>query len=507
MSGWKIIKENTVIRASVLVAVITLLIKLLGYIEKITVAYYWGTNREADVYTAVFSILIGISIFFREWLEPGFLNTTLRQRSSTGEKGSWATFRSLFCFVGSVALLLSAICFGWPEQATKLFLSGFTGEKMEIANRFFRIGSIGLFFLIIATVTHTYLSSYKYFTAQAFSEFCFKSIILLSIPMLHRHGIYALIWGLVFGAIGKFAIQFFRLRKHLYFRDLEPDPKIVRSILTISLPLLVGNLFSQIGNIVDNTFASYLDEGAVSGLSYAKKIIDLPVMLFPYTLSIVIFPFFSELAIEKNQVRLNRLLNISLKYILLFFVPLTVLIAFFSPEITRLFFERGAFDASSTNLTSGALSTYNWGMVAFALEAVLVIFLFSQGRIKLPVVLGIATVMLDILITWMLIGKWGFQAIAGALVISKWVKAVLLFFFTRSGFWLTVTPRRVFRFLLALLSFSIPLLLFETFGFLESGGFIVLGGKLLLVTVVAFGVYVLLLIHWKLITSEDARTS
>jgi murein biosynthesis integral membrane protein MurJ len=507
MNGWKIIKENTVIRASVLVAVITLLIKLLGYIEKIIVAYYWGTNREADVYTAVFSILIGISIFVREWLEPGFLNMTLRQRSLTGEKGSWATFHSLFCFVGSVALLLSAVCFGWPEQATKLFLSGFTGEKMEMASQFFRIGSVGLFFLIIATVTHTYLSSYKYFTAQAFSEFCFKSIILLCIPMLHRHGVYALIWGLVFGAIGKFAIQSFRLRKHFYFRNLKPDPQIVRSILAISLPLLIGNLFSQIGNIVDNTFASYLDEGAVSGLNYAKKIIDLPVILFPYTLSIVIFPFFSELAIEKNQVRLNRLLNISLKYILLFFVPLTILIAFFSPEITRLFFERGAFDTSSTNLTSGALLTYNWGMAAFALEAVLVIFLFSQGRIKLPVVLGIATVILDILLTWLLIDQCGFQAIAGAQVISKWVKVMMLFFFTRSGFWQNIQPRRIVRFLIALLFFSLPLLLFKILGFLHAGGFLVLGGKLLLVAVTAFGAYLLLLIHWKLISFEDARTS
>lgn len=290
----------------------------------------------------------------------------------------------------------------------------------------------------------------------------------------------------------KLGIQLLKIRSFSKIPVERPNTDYIKAILIISWPLLIGNVFSQLSTVVDNIFASFLNEGSISALSYSKKIIDLPVILFPYTVSIVIFPFFTELSIEKSNIRLFRLLRDSLRIIVIFFVPLMIIIGLFPGNIISLIFERGAFNAESTRITSIALSIYNLGIVAFALETILVIFWFARGRIKTPVILGIICVTLNILITFLLIKPLGYVAIALSLVISKWLKVLVLMYITK-------IHRILFK---DLLNFKIwlPVLLFS--GFLVAFKYIsqslgisnlLIMGLLAVISTGFFVIYILLL--------------
>lgn len=495
------IKRNVIVRASVAVALITLATKVLGYAEKITVAYYWGTGSQADAYYAVSAILIGVAVLFREVLEPGMLNTLLQVRESRGARESWRVFVSLFAVVALAGGILSLGLGAGAGPSVHLFLSGFEGERLQWAVRFMQFGSIALFLLICCTVTNTYLLSYKRFTSIALSEFAFKGAILLVLLSVgNRYGIAALIAGLVAGAAVKFAIQLVRMRPDGFWRDWKPSREYVRAVLWLSWPLLVGNFFSQLGTIADNTFASYLSEGVISSLALAKKVIDLPVILFPYTLSVVVFPFFSQLSVEKDTLRLDRLFNRTLGYIVLFFLPVMLFIASFPEQIIRLIFERGAFGSDSTAMTAELLSVYNAGIVAFALETVLVIFLFAQNRIKTAVVIGIGCVVLDIAITGLFIGRFNYLAIAWAFVIAKWVKVILLLCFTRRN--LHVARRKVWRNVAgigsALVVFMLPLWICSL-PVADVQGTVPLAMWLAAVGSVGFGAYAAVLIGFKIV--------
>jgi len=86
------IKRNTILKSSIGLLIITLLIKILGYAEKLILAYYYGTSYQVDVYTVVITIILSLFFFFREIIEPGFLNVFMSAKSQDDDKGAWNLF-------------------------------------------------------------------------------------------------------------------------------------------------------------------------------------------------------------------------------------------------------------------------------------------------------------------------------------------------------------------------------------------------------------------------------
>ena len=430
-----LLKENAIIKASLLLSLITCLVKIAGYIEKLLLAYYWGTSYEADAYNAVFALVISIFVFFREIVEPGFLNNFLKIKHNTGEKESWNVFFTVFWCIFPVGLIVSLCLFLFPEAITRITLPGFSGERFMLAAKLLQVASPACVFLILSTLTYIALNAYKRFTIAAIGDLIFKFFIVLCIIILaHKVGIYAAIYGLIVGAIIKLTIHLTALWKNISWGNTTLKKAHLNSIWILTWPLLIGILFSQISSLVDNIFASYLQEGSISALSYSKKIVELPIVIFPYALSVVVFPYFSKLYIEKNMMRLQQLLRETLKWIAIVFIPLAICLFFFSDIITQLVFQRGAFDAQSTILTAGSLAIYAIGMPTFAIETVLVIFYFSIADTKTPVFIGILCVIINIAITWVLVQSFAHLGIAWGLVISKTLKVIILLYLLRYKF-------------------------------------------------------------------------
>lgn len=423
----KLSLKKSIGKISVIITTIVLMTKALGYLEKIIIAYYWGTDYRADAYYAVVTIAVSVSLLFREITEPGLLNILLKSEKQNGITESNKAYVTIFRTISLVALAICSIQILFPSLVSGVFLSGFMGERLMLANQLFRVVGLGIFVMIITTITNTYLLSGKQFVTIAISEFVYKLVVILFLFMLAgTKGVIVATGSIIIGAAVKFSIQWLKIKKLYAPSYTAVDKKYIRQLLLISWPLLIGNIFSQIGTIAHNNFASYMADGTLSALAYAKKIIDLPVVLFPYTLSVIVFPYFATMSIEKDTLKMQDLLNDSLKYILLFFIPLTIFTANFPEDIIRVIFERGAFDAQSTSLTSSALRIYNLGMIAFALETILVIYLLANARIKLPVIIGIVCVLVDVIITFMLIKPLGYTGIAWGYIISRWIKVLLL---------------------------------------------------------------------------------
>ncbi|MGV8094233.1 MAG: lipid II flippase MurJ [Mangrovibacterium sp.] len=96
-------------------------------------------------------------------------------------------------------------------------------------------------------------------------------------------------------------------------------------------------------SLVDNLFASYLQEGAIAALSYAKKIVELPVVIFPYVVSVVIFPYFSQLVLEKQTEKLKSMLADSFRWIVIaFFACYSILFCLCSTHC-RNYLSAGSF--------------------------------------------------------------------------------------------------------------------------------------------------------------------
>ena len=406
---------------------ITLLVKIFGYAEKLVLANYFGTSYQVDVYTIVLTIVLSLFFFFREIVEPGFLNVFLDARSKGNEPASWGLFNKGIRLIFGVTFVISLFSFLFPEILATIFAPGFMGEKLILTEKMIRIAIPACIFLALSTLTGITLNGLKIFVLPASGELAFKGMIIFCMVIFFEsYGIIGAAIGVVVGSMSKLGVHLFKLFPKISFKRIAVETKYKRRIRQLTWPLLLGVGFSQASTLVDNIFASYLQEGAIAALSYAKKVVELPVILFPYVISIVIFPYFTQLTVEKQDQKLIELLGDSLKWILIAFLPISIFFILFSSSIIEIIFQRGAFDTRSTLLTTKPFIIYSFGLVFFAIETILVVFYYSKADTKTPVFVGMICVIINILLTWILIQFMGYTGIALSFVIQKVLKNITL---------------------------------------------------------------------------------
>lgn len=423
-----------IIRATGIVMGITVAAKLLGFVEKVILAYYFGTGIEVDAYLIAFSIPFTIFILSREVIEPAFLPTFMDCIKDGDEKAGWKLFRTVFNILFVLMIITTVIGIVGAPFLVSLFAPGFEGAKRALTVKLTRIVMPAAVFLGLSALTYITLNSYKRFTIPALGDLFFKGLAIGILVALYRiMGIAGLTIGVVAGALSRLAVHITGLwRKRGFYCfgfDLKYPP--LKRMGRLMLPLILGIAFSQLSLIVDNIFASTLETGSVSSLAYAKKLVEMPVIVLPYALGIVIFPFFSELALSDEKKKLFEMLIHAVKLLAILFIPMAVGLIVLRGPVVSVLFERGAFDAHSTHLTASALLYYSLGLFGFAVEAILVQFYFSLSDTRTPIMVGICCVLLNILVTFILIKPLLHCGIALALTISKTVKVAVLYILVR----------------------------------------------------------------------------
>ena len=416
-----------IIKSTLAVATITLLVKGLGFIEKVLLAYYFGTGPEVDAYLVAFGVIFALFLLVRELIEPGFLRVFMEALSSGDKEGAWRFFNSIGILIFIIISAVVILTIRFPGGLVNLFAPGFWGEKQTLAVELTRLAFPTALFLCLSALTYITLNGLKQFALPAAGDIFFKGGIILGLILLYdRVGIFSLVRGMVFGAMARLFVHLSYLWRRVSIRKSNFSSHYLKAMRHLTWPILIGVSFSQISALVDLAFASYLVDGSIAALAYAKKIVDLPVLLFPYVLSIVVFPYFSQLAIEKNRTELTKLLSQSLRWITFIFLPLSVFVLILATPIVQILFQRGGFDAASTQLTSGPLAFYALGMIAFAIETIIVQFYFACADTRTPIAVGVICVILNIVLTFILIKWMNHLGIALALVVSKSLKVLVL---------------------------------------------------------------------------------
>ena len=85
------IETKKIVQATAVVTAIALAVKALGFIEKILLAYFFGTGIQVDAYLVAYTIVFSAYVVLRQVVEPSFLPTFVRTwRASAG--GGWRLF-------------------------------------------------------------------------------------------------------------------------------------------------------------------------------------------------------------------------------------------------------------------------------------------------------------------------------------------------------------------------------------------------------------------------------
>jgi len=420
------IKARDILQATTIVTGITLVVKVLGFVEKLVLAYAFGTGIEVDAYLVAYSIPFSAFIVLREVIEPAFLPTFLRTQRLSARDG-WR----LFSIVGAwLPLLLGAATVAGVLVAAPLIsltAPGFAGQQRDLAVQLTRLVMPALLLLGLSTLTTAALHAQKRFALPALGEASYRAGPL--VLFLVFGGVPGLALGVILGALGKLLLETSGLRKHL--GDVRPTLDLafgpLRTVGRLAAPLLVAlSLSLFVGPLVENAFASKVGVGGVAALAYARKIAETLTTILPYTLGLVLLPFSAEMAARRDERALARTLSGAVRALTLIFLPVAVGLVVLREPFVQLLFERGAFTAASTQLTAGPLLFYALALLPFALEVIVVQFFFARQDTLTPVLADVVAFVLNVALIPPLMRAFGLGGIALATTVAKTLKVLAL---------------------------------------------------------------------------------
>jgi putative peptidoglycan lipid II flippase len=177
---------------------------------------------------------------------------------------------------------------------------------------------------------------------------------------------------------------------------------------------------------VDRAIASrYLGDGQIAALRYSFYLAQLPPGLLVVTFSLASFPWISDLSVPSAKERLLTLYRQSIGLIVFAMLPIVCGMVIFAPEIVRVAFQRGEFDAMSTQLTSGPFVAYSIGLLFYSVYIYQMRYYYAR---KLMLRLGIIlVVMLAIKVTasLLLVGPLEHRGLALGTTVA-WISGLLI---------------------------------------------------------------------------------
>ena len=144
--------------------------------------------------------------------------------------------------------------------------------------------------------------------------------------------------------------------------------------------------------LLNSHFAAGFGSGAVSAFYYADKLYEPLTTTLIYSVSIVMFPRFSQKQAQLPDKEYRQYVVYVVKNTLLLILPVSLLFAVFGTPVIRVLFEGGSFTPEDTLLTGGIFSMYALGMAGFFMLDLLSKAYFAISRRLTPLLVSLGAI-------------------------------------------------------------------------------------------------------------------
>jgi putative peptidoglycan lipid II flippase len=198
------------------------------------------------------------------------------------------------------------------------------------------------------------------------------------------------------------------------------------------LPAIFGSAIYQVNQFVVTLLASFLEDGSVSWLYYADRLVQFPLGVFAIAIGTAVLPSLSRKAAEKDFDEFRNTLGHALRLVFFITIPSMVGLIILGKSIIQVFFQGGAFEASHTAMTYRALLYYALGLWAFSGIRVMLPAFYALQDTKTPVKIGIAAIFANLVFSLLLMRRLEHGGLAFALSLASTLQfALLVFLFKR----------------------------------------------------------------------------
>jgi UDP-N-acetylglucosamine--N-acetylmuramyl-(pentapeptide) pyrophosphoryl-undecaprenol N-acetylglucosamine transferase len=184
-------------------------------------------------------------------------------------------------------------------------------------------------------------------------------------------------------------------------------------------------LFQSFANksveVVERLLASFLVPGSVAALYFAQRLVQLPNAIVGLSVGRAGVTELNDQVQRGDWSGFRDTVVQAIRYNIASMVPLTVLIVALSIPITAVTYKRGAFDATSVEMTSVAFSFYTLGLLGMGLWSLYTRIYPALAKNQVPLYTSLACALVNVVLDVLLVKtplKHGGIALGSSLAIS-----------------------------------------------------------------------------------------
>ncbi len=430
MSGGGKISSFTAIFASG-----TLFSRVLGMVRDILWAKFMPT-ASLDAFLVAFRL----PNMLRDLVGEGAMNAAfIPVLSETLEKRSEQSFRELIrSMMGIMTLLLVLISF-LGVVFVPVLLSGvnalrlITGGELKSQENLVLVVSLSrwtfpyILFIGMTVFAMAPLMTIGRYFVPSWSPALLNVSIIVALYVFYRYLphvfpdlSYALVLGVWLGGIAQLVLMYISLGRNTQvwiprFSFAHPG---VKDIFMLMLPVIGGQAAGEVNKLVDTLFAYSLEDGIVTALFYANRLIQLPLSMFGFATAAAILPIISTAWAKDDEQAIRRTLVQGFRQTFFLVCPAALGLIVLGKPIIWLLFERGNFQPSDTFRTATAMAYYAAGLLFFALVKVAVTGFYGAKDTRTPVIVSTLSMLLNILLNCLLVRPLGYRGLALATTLS-----------------------------------------------------------------------------------------
>ncbi len=438
--------KHGILKNTFTVGAFTALSRVLGLVREMLQARFIGAGVEQSAFTLAFALPNMARKLFGEGALTAAFVPIFRDEIDKGslEKASAlarAVMTTVLLMLGSIVLLSIGGLEIFVAYREELGLS----KRMLLTVRLVKTLLPYMIFICGAAFGMGVLNTLGRFKASSFMP-CFLNIVWISIlawigfydafadepyrpdQRIHRIAMAILIAGAVQMVFMLWMMARAGVVPKLRFTGWR-DSAVRRVWHNLGIAALGAGAI-QINYMLDQVLAQVASEWAAGVIGYAERLMDLPLGVVGVAFGTVLLPTFAGLFAKDDVEGAREAFASSLKSLMFIMLPAAAGLCILAPEITRVIYEGGDFDAVATTRVSRALAVYAVGLGFFSYQKTLVPWFQAQSDMKTPLRVSLATVVLNaalnVLAVFLLPVEWRHVGLAASTVFCAFVGCVLL---------------------------------------------------------------------------------
>jgi putative peptidoglycan lipid II flippase len=413
----------------VLLMIITIISKVIGFSRDMVLAYFYGTSNISDAYLISLTIPVVIFSFIGAGITTAYIPIYNSIEKKEGENQAFHYTSNLINLVLLFCTLIFLFSFIYTDKLVGLFASGFATETHILAVQFTRVTMMGIYFTSLVYILQGFLQVKGKFFIPALIGLPLNLFFLLSIILSKTTNLHVLSIGSVVATASQLTLLIPLVIKtgfkHKFKLDIT-DANLIE-MGKIALPVIIGVSVNEINVLVDRTLASRISVGGISSLTYANRLNGFIVSIFVMSIATVVYPKISKMAAYSDLLGLKRTISKAINGVSLILVPATIGAMLFSNQIIQLLYGRGAFSDAAISMTSGALFFYSLGMLGYSYREIIAKGFYSLKDTKTPVKNSSYGMLINIALNIILSKIMGISGLALATSISSTSTCAFLF--------------------------------------------------------------------------------